>query len=408
MSMTTGVHAMVRRTHEERVLAALRAGGALSRSELARRVGLSRTTLSEIAASLLRRGAVVVVDTDAATRSGSGRPAERLALDPAAGQFLGVDFGHRRVHVAVADASHEIIASGAAPYDDESWTTRIGLALGLVDRLVAREGLHFGALQAVGIGVPGPYAGDSSGGSPVAWHRHATPGGLHDAFADRFGTPVFVDNNTRLAALAEAVSRPDGPTDLIYVRLSDGVGGGLVVAGSLVRGARGFSGELGHVTADPGGVTCRCGKRGCLETIASVPAILATCRDRGVELTDLRDLAVAVDRADPVVEAVLREVGTTLGRVLGAAAMVLDPVDVVVGGEVAHVAPVLVEQAAATLRYELHSVPTDTPRVVRASRLGDHGGALGALAALFHESPLLAGYAAPEAVAGHQSRRSAR
>ena len=105
MSSTTGVHALVRRTHEERVLSALRSHGALSRGELAKRVGLSRTTLSEITAQLLQRGAIIVADTDAATRAGSGRPAERLALDPESGQFLGVDFGHRRVHVAVADAS---------------------------------------------------------------------------------------------------------------------------------------------------------------------------------------------------------------------------------------------------------------------------------------------------------------
>ncbi|MGF0116276.1 ROK family transcriptional regulator [Promicromonospora sp. Marseille-Q5078] len=407
MSTTTGVHALVRRTHEERVLAALRTGGALSRGELAKRVGLSRTTLSEITARLLQRGAVVVVDTDAATRVGSGRPAERLALDPGAGQYLGVDFGHRRVHVAVADASHEIIASGVQPYDDEPWPSRLEQAFALVDRLVEEHGLHFGALQAVGIGVPGPHPGGVPGGARVAWNRHATPDGVEEAFAQRFGTAVVIDNNTRLAALAEAVSRPDGPSDLLYVRLSDGVGGGLVVAGRLVRGARGFSGELGHVTADPVGAPCRCGKRGCLETVASVPAILASCRDRGAAVHDLGDLAAAVDKGDPVVDAVLRQAGTALGRVLGAAAMVLDPVDVVVGGEVAHLAPVLVEQAAATLRYELSSVPTDTSHVVSASRLGDRGGALGALAALFHRSPVLAGYPEPEAADRPLPRRSA-
>lgn len=386
---------MVRRRHEGRVLAALRAGGALSRGELAQRIGLSRSSLSEITRSLLQRGAIVVVDTDAALRQGSGRPAERLALDPASGQYLGVDFGHRRVHVAVADASHEIVASGMQRYDDGTgWATRIGLALDLVDRLGTEHGLHFGALQAVGIGVPGP-------------QRRSAPDGVEAAFAQQFRAPVVVDNNTRLAALAEAVARPGAVGDLVYVRLSDGVGGGLVVSGRLVTGSQGFAGELGHVTADPTGVECRCGKRGCLETVASTPAILARCRTAGVDVSSLGDLAAAVAKGDPVVDAVLREVGTTLGRVLGAAAMTLDPDEVVIGGEIAHVAPVIVEQAAATLRYELHGLPADGPGVVRAGRLRDSDGAIGALAAIFHQSPLLAGYPEPAPTGERPLLRSA-
>lgn len=410
MSTTTGVQALVRRTHEERVLTALRAEGALSRAELAQRVGLSRTTLSEITATLLQRGAVVVMDTDAARRRGSGRPAERLALDPASGQYLGVDFGHRRVRAAVADASHEIVASGVQRYDDETgWSTRIGLAFDLVDRLGDEHGLHFGALQAIGIGVPGPYTGVRGETVPrIPWTRHTAPDGVDHAFAARFHAPVVVDNNTRLAALAEAVSRPGAVRDLVYVRLSDGVGGGLVVTGRLVTGSRGFAGELGHVTADPAGVECRCGKRGCLETVASVPAILAACRARGVEAGSLDGLAAAVAKGDPVVDTVLREVGTTLGRVLGAAAMTLDPDEVVIGGEVAHVAPVIVEQAAATLRYELYSIPVDGHCVVRAGRLHDSDGAFGALAAVFHQSPLLAGYPEPESTGESATQRSAQ
>lgn len=400
---------MVRKTHEGRVLTALRASGALSRADLARRVGLSRTTLSEITARLLERGAIVVVDTDAAQRRGSGRPAERLALDPASGQYLGVDFGHRRVHVAVADASHDIVASGVQRYDDETaWSTRIDLAFGLVDRIGAERGLHFGALQAVGIGVPGPYAGARNDVPSVAWKDRAAPHGVEAAFTARFHASVVVDNNTRLAALAEAVSRPGTVGDVVYVRLSDGVGGGLVVAGRLVTGSRGFAGELGHVTADHAGVVCRCGKRGCLETVASVPAILERCRSRGADLASLADLAAAVEREDPVVDAVLREVGATLGRVLGATAMTLDPDEIVIGGEVAHVAPAIVEQAASTLRYELHSLPTDGPRVVRPGRLRDGDGALGALAAVFHQSPLLVEYPAPDPTGGRETQRSAR
>jgi len=400
MSSTTGVHALVRRTHEERVLAALRAHGALSRGELAKRVGLSRTTLSEITAQLLGRGAIIVADTDAATRAGSGRPAERLALDPESGQFLGVDFGHRRVHVAVADASHEVIAEGAQRYENDTpWSGRITAAFDLIDRLSAETGVHFGALQAVGIGVPGPYTAALAGVPAVNWKRQLAPDGVDRAFADRFAAPVIVDNNTRLAALAEAIARPDAVDNLIYLRLSDGVGGGLVVSGRLVTGSLGFAGELGHVTAHPRGLPCRCGKRGCLETVASAPAILRACRDTGAETETLDDLAVAVQKGDPAVDAVLREVGSTIGRVLGAAAMTLNPREVVIGGEIVHVAPVLVEQAAATLRYELYSIPSDQPQIVRAAQLRDSDGALGAIAAIFHQSPLLAGYPDPTASA---------
>ncbi|MGR0319396.1 ROK family transcriptional regulator [Agromyces sp. ZXT2-3] len=409
MSTTTGVHALVRRTHEERVLAALRAHGALSRGELAKRVGLSRTTLSEITANLLQRGAIIVADTDAATRAGSGRPAERLALDPDSGQFLGVDFGHRRVHVAVADASHEIIAQGVERYDDDPpWAERLEIAFDLIDRLSRDTGVHFGALQSIGIGVPGPYTGARAGMPAVSWKNQLAPDGVDLAFAERFGAPVVVDNNTRLAALAEAISRPDAVDNLIYLRLSDGVGGGLVVSGRLVTGSRGFAGELGHVTANPSGAACRCGKRGCLETIASVPSILRACGEAGADVETLDDLAEAVAKGDPAVDAVLREVGSSVGRVLGAAAMTLNPREVVIGGEIVRIAPVLVEQAAATLRYELYSIPSDQPHIVRAAQLRDSDGALGAIAAIFHQSPLLAGYPDPAASAEPvQQQRSA-
>ncbi|MBQ1093324.1 ROK family transcriptional regulator [Streptomyces sp. B93] len=396
MQMPTGVHALVRRTHEERVLRALQENGAMSRGEIARVVGLSRTTLSEITGNLLQRGAIVVVDTDASRREGSGRPAERLALDPASAQFMGVDFGHRRVHVVVADASHEIMVSGSVRYDDAaSWQTRTGLALDLVERLTTEAGVHFGALQGIGIGVPGPYPALEG----AAWPRATSvgtvlrpaPEGVDVAFAERFDAPVIVDNNTRLAALAEAISGVESVADLVYVRLSDGVGGGLVVGGHLVTGSAGLAGELGHVTVEPAGRPCRCGKRGCLETVASVPAILAACWEFGLRLESLRDLADAVARAHPVADRVLREAAGAVGRVVGAATMALNPAKVVIGGEIAQLAPVLVEQVAVTLAGELFPTSSAGP-VVEAARLSDDDGAIGALAAVFHSSPLLARY----------------
>jgi len=217
------------------------------------------------------------------------------------------------------------------------------------------------------------------------------PEGVDVAFAERFDAPVIVDNNTRLAALAEAITGADSVADLVYVRLSDGVGGGLVVGGHLVTGSSGLAGELGHVTVEPAGRPCRCGKRGCLETVASVPAILAACWEFGLPLENLRDLADAVSRAHPVVDRVLREAAAALGRVVGAATMTLNPAKVVIGGEITQLAPVIVEQVAATLAADLFPTASAGP-AVEAARLSDDDGAIGALAAVFHNSPLLARY----------------
>ncbi|MFF0345547.1 ROK family transcriptional regulator [Kribbella sp. NPDC004875] len=410
MQTQPGVQALVRRTHEERVLQVLRAQGALSRNQIARAVGLSRTTLSEITGSLLQRGAIVVIDTDAADREGSGRPAERLALDPASGQFMGVDFGHRRVHVVVADASHEIVASGSDRYEDRvDWPTRLEVAFELLERLSTQYGVHYGALQGVGIGIPGPYSGKPDvRGFPS--HRAAADGfheaSVDEAFCERFGAAVIVDNNTRLAALAEAIFGEKAIENLLYVRLSDGVGGGLVVGGRLVSGSAGLAGELGHVTVHADGERCRCGKTGCLETVASAPAILAACRTAGLAVDTLDDLATAVARSHPIADRVLRDAATAVGKVLAAVGMALNPSEIVIGGEITRIAPVIVQQAAATVTYELF--PGAPSPGVRAAYLSDDDGALGALAAVFHSSPLLAGYPETPAPAGTGSRTVVR
>jgi predicted NBD/HSP70 family sugar kinase len=404
-----GVHGLVRRTHEERVLGALREHGVLSRGEIADLVGLSRTTISEITGNLLARGAIVVVDTDAASREGSGRPAERLALDPASGQYMGIDFGHRRVQIAVADASHDVIAADSEAYGDSStWDERLGSAFALIDRITVGSGMHLGALQGIGIGVIGPYPTTPLVRPREGWGRTESARGIDAVFADRFGARVIVDNNTRFAALAEAISSSGATVqDLLYVRLSDGVGGGLVVGGRLVTGSAGLAGEFGHVTAVPGGRRCRCGKHGCVETVASVPAMLAEIRARGVDVETLDDLGREVARSQPVVDGVLREAGAAVGRALGTAAMVVNPASIVIGGEITGVAPAIVEHIASTLRYELSCVAEAMP-TVKASERMDFAGAVGAIAALFRESPILAAYpAATGAIQQPTTTRSA-
>lgn len=394
-----GAHALVRRTHEERILRALREFGALSRAEISKRVGLSRTTTSEITAELIQRRAIVVVAPDAAERVGRGRPAERLVLDPGAGQVIGIDFSHGRVHAAVIDASQQIIAAGVADYDtDSAWGARAQIAFELLDRLAAESGVHYGALQGIGLGFPGPF---SPNGARLTLGRDkrdtsAVDGAreLLNLFTERFDAPVSIDNNARLAGLAEAIWGGQTPSaNLLYLRLSHGLGGGLVLGGTLQTGASGYAGEIGHLTVTADGAECRCGKRGCLETIASVPAVLAECARRGAPVADLDALTLAVDSNDPIVGAVLRDVGDAVGRILGGLAVALDPAEIVIGGPLVQAAPMIVEQARSSIAYELLPIPQAEP-VVRAATLGADDGARGAIAAVLRRSSLLERYPA--------------
>ncbi|MEU8353089.1 ROK family protein [Streptomyces sp. NPDC048845] len=394
----------LRRGHEELVLDLLRKHGPLTRSALGTYSGLSRTTLYDIIAALLSGGAVVSVAPDPALRK-RGRPVETLALNPEAGQALGIDFARRAVHVAAANVAHEIIGSASEPHAaDLSWEDRVGIAERLVSTLAGGT-LRLGALSAIGVGVVGPVdapgdargdaRGDAPGDAPGDEPPRTGPADVLPALlGKRFGVRTLLDNNTRLAALAETVwGAAAGEQDVIYLRLSHGVGGGLVVGGALHRGPYGLSGELGHITVEPDGARCQCGGTGCLETVASVGVVLDAYRAAGGEARDTTALVAALESGDTVARRLMDRVGTHVGTVVAAACNVIGPGVIVIGGELTAAGPALttpVEQALGS-----HIMAGARHRVdLRRAALGEAGAALGGIALVLHESPLLSRYPA--------------
>lgn len=181
---------------------------------------------------------------------------------------------------------------------------------------------------------------------------------------------------------------------MLYLRLSHGVGGGLVVNGALHRGVDGLAGELGHITADPAGGPCECGGTGCLETVASVGAVLAAYRERGKKARDFAAFLAALEDGDTVAEDVLRRAGTLVGTVLASVVGALGPSTIVLGGELAQAGEALLGPVAEAL--DAHVLPLARDRVtLRPAALGEAGGAHGGVALALHESPLLARYPGP-------------
>ncbi|MFE0762347.1 ROK family transcriptional regulator [Streptomyces smyrnaeus] len=399
----------LRKSHEQSVLDLLRKHGPLSRAELGTHSGLSRTTLYDIVAGLVEGGAVVASTPPAEVRR-RGRPVEKLSLNPDAGEAIGIDFARRAVHVSAVNVAHEMIGSASEAHAaDLTWAQRADIAERLLGTLggsgqagPARNGpaegprpgtLRLGSLSAIGVGVVGPIT-DPGGAEARALSIDGLPG-LPGLLRERFGVPVLLDNNTRLAALAEAVwgAASDGG-DVLYLRLSHGVGGGLVVGGSLHRGMYGMSGEFGHITVDPQGAPCECGGTGCLETVASLDAVLHRYRSAGGRAEDIAAFLSAAAAGDRIAHAVLEQVGTDIGMVLAAVSNAVGPGVIVIGGELAQAGAALIEPVERALRT--HVMPMVRNRVrVRRATLGDAGSALGGIALVLHESPLLSRYPQP-------------
>ena len=383
------VLAMVRKGHEERVLGLLRKHGALSRAELVQLSALSRTTLFDITASLLRRGAVIATAPEAGPR-GRGRPAELLTLNPKAGQTIGVDFARRRVLVTVANLAHEVVASSSQSHPLRApLPERLDIAVQLIGQITARP-VRLDALEGIGVGVVGPVENPGTSAVTAAWHRRIDM--VPQVLGERYGVPVLLDNNVRLSALSESIwGVGAGHRDLLYVRLSYGVGGGLILGGALVRGAHGVAAEIGHITVEPNGARCTCGKRGCLEAYLAVPAVLAECRRATGRRMSLEQALAALHMGDQAVGEVFDRAGYRLGVVLAAMCNGVGPELIVIGGELAAASEVLF--AAANRALAEHALPVARRGLkLRTAKLGDDAGALGGIALILHSSPLLAGY----------------
>lgn len=396
----------LRKGHEQSVLDLLRKHGPLSRAELSTQSGLSRTTLYDIVAGLVEAGAVVTSTPRSEVRK-RGRPVEKLSLNPDAGEAIGIDFARRAVHVSAVNVAHEVIGSASESHPPGlTWPQRADMAERLLGSIggspqegapAARAGRHgalrLGLLSAIGVGVVGPImAADASGATD-----DQPPGtdGLPELLRERFGVPVLLDNNTRLAALAEAVwgAAWDAP-DVVYLRLSHGVGGGLVVGGRLHSGRYGVSGEFGHITVDTSGAPCECGGTGCLETVASLDAVLERYRSAGGQAEDISAFLAAAASKEPTAHAVLERTGGEVGRVLAGVCNAVGPGVIVIGGELAQAGPALFAPVEAALRAHVMPMVRDRVRV-RSAELGDAGTALGGIALVLHESPLLSRYPQP-------------
>ncbi|MBG6224232.1 putative NBD/HSP70 family sugar kinase/DNA-binding CsgD family transcriptional regulator [Arthrobacter sp. CAN_A2] len=379
-----GSQSALRERNQQRIIAALMSGGPRTQAELARQTGLSTATVSNIVKSMATTGVVSTVPT-----TSSGRRALSVILNDNGQVVAGIDIGRRHLRVVLASPNYRILQEASVPLPlGHSAYDGLAAASDLLDTLLENGGISRSALLGAGIGIPGPI--DRRSGTVVqgAILPEWVGINIHETFSERLGVPVFIDNDANLGALAQVTWGPHSAVDnLMFIKVGSGIGSGLVLNGALFYGNVGVTGELGHTTINEHGLICRCGNRGCLETVASTSTMIELLSRGSSEPVDTRRI---IDRAltgDTATLRVIDDAGLAIGRALAHMANLINPETIVVGGPLTDLGEILLGPIRRGLAR--HAVPIigETTTVCMSS-LGDRAEALGGAAVVLAQSGL--------------------
>ncbi len=304
---------------------------------------------------------------------------------------LGIDLGGTEIKAAVLDHG------GAVRWTAEVETRAAEGRDAVLDRIVqlvaaARQEVTPARIERLGIAIPGVV--DSAAGRIELltnltndWNGFL----VQDALHERTGLDVYLLNDVRAATLAEhTMGAGRAYSDFICIAVGTGVGGGLILNGSLFTGSRGAAGEIGHMTVVADGDRCTCGNDGCLETVAAAPALVRAAHAaiaggdsqlRELLPADVTPLAIAraAEQGSAAAQAIYGRAGTVIGRALAGLICVLNPQAIVVGGGVARAGNLLIDPIRAEIaRRTIVFTPERGGVEVLQSPLDGRAGAMGA------------------------------
>lgn len=329
----------VRATNLAVVLRFVREHAPCSRADIAASTGLNKATVSSLVADLIDRR---LVRETGLTENRVGRPATMLVLDGSPYAAIGVEINVDYVSaVATGLAGERLLTWRRSFAGGSSVSQDVAAVAAVIRRVVGRMAKEDRQILGLAVAVPGlvDVQGVVRFAPNLGWRDADISGDLAKALRDP-GFTVQVDNDANLAALAEQrFGSHAGAADLVYLTGEIGVGAGVILDGRLRRGARGYSGELGHVQLDPDGPPCRCGRRGCLESVAGIAAVLRREPSPAEIQVEIEEVVRSARAGEAATLKILDSVGRGLGRGVAVIANLLNPEVVILGGYYVPLAP---------------------------------------------------------------------
>ncbi|MBO1266590.1 ROK family transcriptional regulator [Arthrobacter cavernae] len=376
-----GSQSALRHLNQQRIIECLLTGPS-TQAELSRQTGLSTATVSNIVKIMQDAG---LVSTEPITSS--GRRALSVRLNSHGAVAVGIDFGRRHLRVVLASLGYNVIAEESIelPLGHHA-EEGIAAAVGLLEKLLSESGVERRAVVGAGAGIPGPIDRRTGTVAQGAILPEWVGIDILHRLEEAFQFPVFVDNDANLGALSEVTWGPhSGVANLMFLKIGSGIGAGLILNGAPYYGNVGITGEIGHATIHEHGLICRCGNRGCLETIASTTTmieLLGRGRERPLTPQDIVRNCLAGDNAT---QRIVDDAGLAVGRALGNVANLINPEVIVVGGPLAGLGDLLLDPIRRGLVRHAVPVVGETTHLAMSS-LGARAEALGAAALVFQHA----------------------
>ncbi len=355
--------------------------GPLARAQLAERTGLSRPAITDICHELLEAGHIRETGTRTPGRSAVGRRQVQLDLNAEAGYALGVLVAAENSAITLLDLKGQTLESvRVTPPSSQPNRVLAFLAEAAAER-VSSSGLASQRLVGVGVSVPGVV--DSLGGrlriSPFFGWADVP---VRDAFGSVFAQRISVSSPAQAIATAEMLFGSAARlrhADLLLVNVSTAIGAAFVLGGRLQRGADNASGMIGHIVVESGGPRCGCGRRGCLNAVASGDALVARAAEQGRRFDAFATLLAAANDGDGLARALLDDSARRVGNLVGDLVTALNPGAVTISGMVLQLGSGYVDLVRETALARAWLVGEAVPRI-GASAFGIHAAAVGAAA----------------------------
>ena len=267
---------LIRARNKSEVMEIMRKNKSVYRAEMARQTGLSMPTIMKITDEFVRSG--LVTDVGKGVSSG-GKPPMILELIPDARLFVGMDISGAMFKCIIMDLRGGIVYRRVRKKSElDTKEDIIGSIIEFIEETITESGIDRKKLSGIGIGVPGlveTQEGRVITSIDYSWKDMD----LRTPLQEHFGMKIYVENSSKVMAIGEKwFGNGDDSDNFALVTVGRGIGAALIINGEIYKGHYNMSGEVGHMVIDPNGPLCKCGKRGCLETLASGNAIANQAR----------------------------------------------------------------------------------------------------------------------------------